>query len=131
MDNLAIGDQERAEAKQVIDYAMNHIYHYPSDLPEPGSIPDQIVRVGVYHCVFSFTSTDAGIYRHLTISMPDVGDIPADEVIVALADLFGFSGGKNELIENVSSGRWHVDADPVKLSVAVLEKVDNAKESQA
>lgn len=115
---LIISEAEKEAAHKVAEFAARPENHYrpgPSVKP-PGDDPRFVLRLGVandFRCVFSFTESH-GLYRHLSVSVPDPKAAPNPAVVVEIAHLFGFKGTLED---------WDVALDRAHGAVVVLQKV--------
>jgi hypothetical protein len=53
--------------------------------------PSRYVTLGAYRVGFSFESQPAGLFRHLSVSLPNEGTIPRPEIMQVIARKYGFS----------------------------------------
>ena len=88
---LVVDDKARAEVARVVSHAMDHPY-YPGRSSMPGDDPCFVAMLDTYRCVFTFTHTNIGVYRQLTVSIPIKDKYPNPVAIFHIADLFGFTG---------------------------------------
>jgi hypothetical protein len=95
MRPLVIDDAARTAVAEVVAHAMQpENYYEPGSSPQPpGDDPRHIVLLNTYRAVFSITrAPDGKLFRHLSISVPRKGKYPNEFAVLAIADLFGFTG---------------------------------------
>src|SRR5215831_3978359 len=68
-------------------------FELPLDRRPPGleRPPSEHLRIGKYRVAFSFEEQPAGIFRHLSVSVPRAGKTPHPAAVGLLAQEFGFT----------------------------------------
>lgn len=115
---LVLGDTERQAAHDLALFAARPENHYVPNQSAfvPGDDPRFRLRLGLredFRCVFSFTRTPSGLYRHLSISVPSA-DYPHPIAVTEIARLFGFKG---EL------GDWQVNLNKDEHCIVVAQRI--------
>jgi hypothetical protein len=106
---LIIGSNEKEAIMASVSHAMMNQYKPGISTMVPGDDPDFVVNVpDGFRCVFTITSLNDTLYRHLSISVPG-GKYPSPEASVMLAKEFGFTTSSDSLaIEDRVKDGWMV-----------------------
>jgi len=96
---LNVNDEAREKVARIVEYASKpenlYVPSFPVHKgPTPGDNPNHTTWLNDFRCVFSFTRTPSGAYRHLSISV-DHGKttaLPNPMMAQEIALLFGFTG---------------------------------------
>ena len=108
MRALVIDDETRKQAAALMSWARAHVYYPDLAATVPGDDPHFVLAIAQgYRCVFTYTATPRGLYRHLSVSV-DGPHYPSPEAIGVIAALFGFSGTENkaEVIARIARREW-------------------------
>ncbi len=91
---LIVSEAEKEAAHKVALYAALPEHHYKPGpgVPSPGDNPNHTVRFNTFTAVFSFTKFPPGLFRHLSVSIPDRTAYPNPMAVQMIAQLFGFKG---------------------------------------
>ena len=111
---LVIGPDEKQRIAHLVDFASDraHWYHIDKSGWTPGDMPEYVLDLWTYRCVFTWSVSPQGIVlRHLSVSVPAAGKFPRPFALFTIADLFGFTGWDG-LKEELPQG-WmaHIDQD--------------------
>lgn len=101
MRPLVLDEKAKKQVATVTAYAAEHPY-IPGQ-PTPGDNPNFVVKFGTYRSVFTFTHINGLVYRHLSVSVPSV-KYPNLTAVLAIADLFGFTGWDKQTIDHLPDG---------------------------
>jgi hypothetical protein len=118
---LLISEAEKRAAHKVALYAALPEHHYRPGpgATAPGEIAGHCLRLGLmgdFRCVFSYTASDGGLYRHLSISVPTRGKIPHPAFAMEIAKLFGFKG-------SVADGTWHAHVNKEDNCIILAQRI--------
>ena len=115
---LIIGPEERAAAVRIIAYAEKHPY-YVGDAMVPGNIPQHVlIWTSGYRAVFSMTASGGVLWKHLSVSVPEL--LPNPEAVKVIGVLFGFSS--EPVGRSVFPTSWGVELSKQERCVVVVEK---------
>jgi hypothetical protein len=119
---LVIGDEERAVAKRIVDYAARRDHWYRSDRggQTPGDNPEHHAVFWTYSCVFSYSVSKGDLYRHLSVRVPGK-NLPNPFAVMTLAELFGFSGWDQR--SSQPPKEWQIGINDEERTVVVLQKI--------
>jgi hypothetical protein len=124
---LILDDQIKKRAKKVVDYARKNPYLPGAEVNPPGEDPGccLVVPMG-YLCVFSFTEIPGeGLYRDLSVSVPETGKFPNEFALFTLAaELFDFHGWDGTNITPLPKG-WLLGFDTGGEAVRVAQLVNH------
>ena len=105
---LIIDDAAKAKVAAVVAHAEAHPYRpFTPGAKTPGDDDRFVARLGSYRCVFTYTHSDGGVWRHLSISVPSK-KYPNPAAAFAIADMFGFTGWDHKTIDRAPDG-WMMD----------------------
>jgi len=112
---LVIGPKEREAAHKLVEFAARPENHYRPgpDAFIPGDNPKFVLRLTDLRCVFTFTEAK-GLWRHLSVSVPDQNAMPHPAMVEEIGRLFGFKKSLRD---------WQMHGDRKTNSVVVLQKV--------
>lgn len=98
MRPLLIGDEQIRQIQSVVEFASRPENRYvPGVTSTPGLLPQLTMYLPIgYRCVFSFTQVDAGLYRHLSVSVDAACKLPNPHAVAELAKRFGFTGERDK-----------------------------------
>ena len=91
----------------------------------PGDDPSYTVHLNTYCCVFTWTKSPQGLFRHLTVSVPSE-KYPNELATAEIARMFGFTGwdgtysGIKRLFE---TGAWLGSVNKGEHSVGVTQRI--------
>lgn len=122
MRMLVIDDAARAAAARVLAHAKAHHYRPGPGQTPPGDDNRFVAMLGTYRAVFSFTHSDGGVWRHLSVSVPGTM-FPNPAAVFTIADLFGF-GGYDQNDPAKPGAKWMFDAMDAEHCVVVAERVE-------
>jgi hypothetical protein len=129
MEVLNIDDEVRKRVNAVVEYAMSHWYR-PASGVVPGDIPAHVCQLNDYRCVFSFTVPElpeGGLYRHLTISVPQEKAYPSVEATAVIAGLFGFTGWEKGVKAQVEAWEWMAAPHLMEHCVVIVQRIDQSR----
>lgn len=94
MRPLFINDEIKVQVKELVDWASSDYYHPGKSETIPGDDSRHVIVLPVgFRCVFSFTvDPPGGVWRHLSISVPQQDKYPNPIAAFTIAALFGFTG---------------------------------------
>jgi hypothetical protein len=116
---LLIDEIAKQSIQNVIEYAKQHPYHYPSKEPSPGDNPQYVCHLNTYRCVFTFTHANGQVLRHLSISIPGTA-YPNPFVVWTIAELFGFTGWNGR--SRVQPQEWAVSVNSKEHCIVVIQE---------
>jgi hypothetical protein len=122
---LIIGPPQKSKIQKVLDFARQRENWYDLDGPIPGFDRRFQVVLDTYRCVFSYTKSRQGFYRHLTVSIPDPTRWPHPAAVWMIADAFGFIGWDEKTIDKAPDG-WLVNMNQQEHCIVVAQEVDPA-----
>ncbi|SRR6266702_204536 len=125
MRPLVIDDTARAIAARVLAHAKAHHYRPGPGQMAPGDDNRFVARLGTYRAVFSFTHSDGGVWRQLSVSVPST-KFPNPAAVFAIADLFGFSG-YDEKVFMKPGPNWMIEVNDAEHCVVVAERVSDGE----
>lgn len=127
MRPLVIDDAVRADIKRVVAYAEAHRVplpemrlHADGKLPPPGD-DNRFVCVlpRGFRCVYTVEYHPSGLYRHLSVSVPDPGRAPNETAVILIASEFGFHP------EGIAGWVFRKeDFGPDRIAINVLERYE-------
>lgn len=139
MRALVIDEETKKQAAQVRTWARAHVYYPDLGGTVPGDDPRFVLHIANgYRCVFSYTATPRGLYRHLSVSVHDPiaemltegrGKYPSPEAMGMIAGLFEFTGTGNdvELIARIRRNEfpraWLFDMDEEAHCIVLAEEL--------
>lgn len=123
---LLIGAAELEAAQKVASYASEQAHWYRPGESErsPGDIPEHVLRLGTYRCVFSYTTLNEKVFRHLSISVPVKGKLPNPIAAYEIASLLGFTGWSMQEGEMMLPKGWQAAAHPKDNCVVLAQEVE-------
>lgn len=126
---LVIDDRARAEAQRVLDYAGRHHYTPYRD-PVPGDNPAFVAHFGTYRAVFTYTRSQGGVWRHLSISIPAPRNkYPNPAAAFTIAELFGFTGWDQRTLDRLPHG-WIGNTNEQEHSIVLAQAVGSDVKAQ-
>jgi hypothetical protein len=100
---LIIDSNAKAGATRVLEYSTRpeNLYIPGAKSKVPGDDPGHVLQLGDYRIVFSLTKDpELGVFKHLSISVPDPNRFPNPLVVEEVISLFSFVGGlKNSMVD--------------------------------
>lgn len=120
MRPLLIDDAAKAKAASVVAYAKDH--PYSPGQPTPGDNPHFVAKLDTYRAVFTFTKSDGGLWRHLSVSVPSATKYPNVAAVFSIAALFGFTGWDERTINQAPTG-WHIDISHRDHCIVVVQAI--------
>lgn len=111
MPALMIDESIEAQAKQVMAYAIDHVWHADYETAAakpPGDNPNHCLLLsGHYRVVFSYTEFKGKMLRDISVSVPQ--KYPHPIAMYTIAELFGFTGWDQRSAEPPADWIIHVD----------------------
>jgi hypothetical protein len=86
--------------------------------------PSDHIFIGNCRVAFSFEQQPAGMFRHLSVSVPRPGRLPAEAIVLEIMELFGFDRDRRLHI-------WMEEFDPGHEAVNVLQSTGDTVEGHA
>ena len=127
MRALIVDKSAKAAVREVVSYAEKPENWYlcgPGGKVAPGSIPGDNPRHcltwNTYECVFSFTKTMKGVYRHLSISVPSKS-YPNPYAAFMIATEFGLTGWDGHSPHPPSD--WIMDVNQQEHCVVLAQRI--------
>lgn len=128
---LVIDDQARAAVQKVMDWAAKpeNTHLIGPGGKTGGKIPGDderfVAHLGSYRCVFTFSKTDEGLFRHLTISVPGKG-YPNPVAVCEIARLFAFTGWDGHSPIESLAGKWGMGLGrAAEHCIVVYQRIEN------
>jgi hypothetical protein len=121
MRPLIIDDNAKAEVARVRAHAEANPYRPVASGNVPGDDRRFVAHLGSYRCVFTYTHSDGGVWRHLSVSVPSK-NYPNPAACFAIADLFGFTGWDHRTIDRAPDG-WLLNISKPEHCVVIAQAV--------
>jgi hypothetical protein len=121
---LIIDGVARAKIAHLIEHADAHHYH-PGVDPIPGDDPAFVVYLDSYRVVFTFSEDrKGGVWRHLSISVPDEGQYPNPYAAFTIAQEFGFTGWDGKTATPAKGWHLHIEKEVIPHAIVLIQLVD-------
>ena len=126
MRMLEISAAQKARVNDLVAYAQKRENWYvPSETKSiPGDDPFHCVNLNDYRCVFTYTSHQGRMFRHLSISVPGT-KYPNEIAVFTLATWFGFTGATMTGEMATKPGKWGLDVNEKERCIVVLQEDEN------
>lgn len=129
MRPLVIDDRARAEAARVEAWAKAHPYVPGPGVKVPGDDPRFVTYLNTYRVVFTYTHSDGGVWRHLSISIPRKNKYAHVAAAFMIAQLFGFTGWDERTIDRFPDG-WMGNINERERSIVLVQAVGSSGKAQ-
>lgn len=123
---LIINAEARARAAEIVAHSLAHPWNPGAGEPPPGDDPANVLQLGTYRAVFSFTELESGeIARVLSVSIPTPGKYPSVIAFCVIAELFGLTGwdGRSDKLPD----DWWIDLPKGQNCVCVAQPYSSGK----
>ncbi len=127
---LVISPQERKAVNELVAFASKKENWYDPSKHNwsPGDREEYRIILTTYRTVFTFTKMpNKPVFRHLSISVPS-GKLPHELAAYTIAEMFGFTGGKEERGIIVAPGKdWQIAIDERYPCITMAQSVGEGK----
>lgn len=123
---LVIGPEEKQRVEHLIAFASDRDHwFYPGKSDwTPGDMPEYVLDLWTYRCVFTWSVMGETVGRQLSISVPAKGKFPNVAAVLTLATEFGLTGWDGETLDLPDDWAVHVEKEAPIPYVVVAQPIE-------